>query len=317
MIARSMARALLAAPLAAALGCVGPNVKPLKGIDRQAFETNARGSLFIVGGGPRPPQMMQHFIELAGGRGKARILVFPMATADTSTGPELAAEMRRLGAVSAWSVPATRARADSANGSVVAAVDSATGIWFAGGDQNRIMRAIGGTPVERAIMRRYQGGAVVGGTSAGAAVMSATMLTGDERRPGGSRPLPQNSNDAWVTIDRDNVGTTPGLGLLRGAIVDQHFLRRRRHTRLVSLVLERPERLGVGIDESTAIEVGPDGRWTVRGASTAVVYDARQAQVTAGGALGASGVRMHVLPAGGVFDPATGTARLPAGSSGM
>jgi cyanophycinase len=312
VIARRIARAGLALSTLVGPGaCVGPNVKPLKGIDRQAFDPNARGTLFIVGGGPRPPQMMQQFIELAGGRGKARILVFPMATADTGTGPALAAEMRRLGAVSAWSVPATRAQADSASGSVVAAVDSATGIWFAGGDQNRIMRAIGGTPVERAIKRRYQGGAVVGGTSAGAAVMSATMLTGDERRPGGARPLAQDSRDAFVTIDRANVVTTPGLGLLPGAIVDQHFLRRRRHNRLMSLVLERPERFGVGVDESTVLVIEPSGRWRVIGESSVVVYDGRLAYVTKQGPLGGTGVAVHVLPAGSTYDPRTNAVTFP------
>jgi cyanophycinase len=305
------ARALLAAlPVAALAACVAPNVKPVKGIDPQAFDPHARGTLFIVGGGPRPPALMQRFVELAGGRGKARIVVFPMATADTTAGPELAAELRTFGAA-ARSVPATRAQADSAAGSVVAAVDSATGIWFVGGDQNRIMRAIGGTPVERAIRRRYESGAVVGGTSAGAAVMSSTMLTGEERHPGGKRPLAQDSRDAFVTIERDNVVTTPGLGLLRGAIVDQHFARRRRHNRLLSLVLERPERFGVGVDESTVLVVEPTGRWRVLGESVAVVYDARLAFVTKDGPLGGTGVVVHVLPAGSTYDPRTNAVTFP------
>ncbi len=308
MSVRAIAR--LALTVAATGACVGPNVQPLKGIDAQSFDTNARGTLFIVGGGPRPPQLMQRFIELAGGAGKARIVVFPMATADTTAGPELAAELRTLGAV-ARSVAVTRAQADSAAGSAVAAVDSATGIWFVGGDQNRIMAAIGGTPVARAIQRRYVGGAVVGGTSAGAAVMSSTMLTGDERRPGGARPLPKDSRDAFVTIDRDDVVTTPGLGLLRGAIVDQHFVRRRRSNRLLSLVLERPERFGVGVDESTALVVEPSGRWRVLGESVAVVYDARLAYVTKSGALGGTGIVMHVLPAGSTYDPRTNAVTFP------
>ncbi|CAA9555980.1 MAG: Cyanophycinase [uncultured Thermoleophilia bacterium] len=97
--------------------------------------------------------------------------------------------------------------------------------------------------------------------------------------------------------------------------MDQHFVRRKRHNRLVSLVLERPVRLGVGIDESTALVVEPDGRWRVAGASAAVVYDARRSAVTAPGAptLGATGVVMHVLPAGSRFDPRSGTAALPPG----
>ena len=76
-------------------------------------------------------------------------------------------------------------------------------------------------------------------------------------------------------------------------------------------MLERPERLAVGIDESTAIEVAPDGHWRVIGASVAVVYDARPARVTPTGTLGAADVRLHVLPAGATFDPAIGRATLP------
>jgi cyanophycinase len=90
--------------------------------------------------------------------------------------------------------------------------------------------------------------------------------------------------------------------------VDQHFLRRKRHNRLVSLVLEHPTLLGVGIDEGTAVVVRPDGRWEVVGQSAAVVYDARAARVTppAARVLGAADVRMHVLGPGSVFDPRTG-----------
>jgi cyanophycinase len=115
-----------------------------------------------------------------------------------------------------------------------------------------------------------------------------------------------------MTIDRDNVIVADGFGLLSNAIVDQHFLRRRRHNRLVSLVLERAPHLGVGIDESTALIVEPGGRWRVAGASVAVVYDARRATITpAGATLGAIGRQMHVLPAGSRFDPQTGAATLP------
>jgi cyanophycinase len=149
-------------------------------------------------------------------------------------------------------------------------------------------------------------GAVVGGTSAGAAVMSESMITGDERHFGGRRP-PRDSSQAFITIDRENIVTTRGLGLITGAIVDQHFVRRRRHNRLLSLVLEHPTSVGVGVDESTALIVRPDGLWEVIGESVAVIYDARAGTVTpVGVTLGASDVRMHVLPAGSAFDVRTG-----------
>ena len=107
--------------------------------------------------------------------------------------------------------------------------------------------------------------------------------------------------------------TARGFGLLPGAIVDQHFVRRRRNNRLLSLVLENPTLIGVGIDESTALEVDPDGVRKVLGDSVAVVFDARKAALTkaSSGPLGASDVRLSVLPSGSAYDPRTGASRLP------
>jgi cyanophycinase len=268
----------------------------------------ARGTLQIVGGGPQPPELVQNFVKLAGGSGRARIVVFAMASASGErSGEEKAADFRKLGA-EARNVWINRQQADM--DSVVRLLDGATGIWFGGGDQNRLARALRGSRTEAAIRARYVAGAVVGGTSAGAAVLSSVMITGDERRPGGSRP---DTTQAFITIDRDNVVIDTGFALVANAIIDQHFLRRRRHNRLMSLVFEREPHLGVGIDESTALVVHPDGRWTVEGASVAVIYDARNASVSPATArvLGAANVRVHVLPAGASFDPGSGRATLP------
>lgn len=128
------------------------------------------------------------------------------------------------------------------------------------------------------------------------------MLTGDERRPGGARP---DSTLAWGTLEGDNVITAEGFALLTTAIVDQHFLRRKRYGRLLSLVIERAPHLGAGIDESTALVVGPDGRWRVRGASAVVIFDARRAtRVGDAVQLQASDVRTHVLTDGERSTPA-------------
>jgi cyanophycinase len=142
--------------------------------------------------------------------------------------------------------------------------------------------------------------------------MTTPMITGDERHLGGRRP-PRDSSDAFLTIARENIITSEGFALLPNAIVDQHFVRRKRHNRLMSLVLEDPTRIGVGIDESTALVVHPDGGWSVLGESVAVVYDARHSTVTpaAAPALGATGLTVHVLPAGSSFNPSTGVAALP------
>ena len=116
-----------------------------------------------------------------------------------------------------------------------------------------------------------------------------------------------------MTIARDNIVTDTGFALVGSAIIDQHFLRRKRHSRLISLVLERAPHLGIGIDESTALIIPPAGPWKIAGASAAVIYDARTSAITATSShvLGATGMRMHVLPAGSTFDVKTGKATLP------
>ena len=271
----------------------------------------AAGTLFIVGGGPISDALENRFVELAGGAGKAKIVVLPMASEDPEAGIEMTADFRKLGA-SAERLVLDRQTADQET--AVRKFDGVTGVWFGGGDQAKLTAAIGGSRVERAIHERFAAGAVVGGTSAGAAVMTTPMITGDERRVGGRRPPADAKSplSAFMTIDRDNVITTPGFALLPGAIVDQHFVRRRRLNRLISAVLEHPTLVGAGIDESTVLEVAPDGKWTVRGESVVVVFDARKALVTPPGTtLGASDVKMQVLPSGSRYDPRTGAAELP------
>ena len=296
-------RAIVLLPSLLVFGCAS-------GQPGAADPARPKGTLLIVGGGPIPDSVLERFVALSGGAGRARIVIFPMASEYPDSGVELAETFTKLGA-SAERRVLTREQANTEE--AAAALAGVTGIWFGGGDQSRLTAALLDTRVEAAIADRFRAGAAVGGTSAGAAVMSTPMLTGDEKKPGGQRPPPKDSHDAWMTIARDNVVTARGFALLPGAIVDQHFVRRRRNNRLLSLVLENPRLVGVGIDESTALEVGPDGLWRILGDSVAVVYDARDAAVTPAGApaLGAAGVRLDVLPAGSTYDPRTGRAGLP------
>lgn len=270
-----------------------------------------RGTLFIVGGGSQSRELVQQFVSLAGGPRRARIAILPMASAEAAAGGrEKADDLRGLGA-SAFVVNITRAQAES--DSIARLLGTATGIWFGGGDQSRLTAVLAGTRALRVIQARYAAGAVVGGTSAGAAVMSDSMLTGNQRRPGVDTV--GDFGDEYPRVARSAIQVVPGLGFLHGAIVDQHFLRRERANRLLSVVLERPSLIGVGIDERTALRVDPDGRWTVLGASAALVLDARRSEVTPATAprLGASGVQLYLLPSGSRFDPHTGRATLPDG----
>lgn len=266
----------------------------------------AQGSLIIVGGGDRGADVMERFHELAGGS-RSRIAVVSMASSEPeATGRAVVAELDSLGG-KAFVLLLTRAQADSAVH--VRRVDSATGIWFSGGDQALLTAALGSSATLRAMQARYRAGAAIGGTSAGAAIMSDSMITGNQTPPGDSTGY---YGDEYPTIARQRVEITAGLGFLPGVIVDQHFIRRERHNRLLSAVLERPNLLGVGIDEATALEVRPDGSWRVLGESAVVIYDARRARVTPQprSPLGVTDLRVHVLPAGGGFDPRTGRGAL-------
>ncbi|MGE5413727.1 MAG: cyanophycinase, partial [Syntrophomonadaceae bacterium] len=206
-----------------ALGCA--HASP-RAASSAAPAAGRSGTLLIVGGGPIPDALIERFVALSGGAGHARILVLPMASEDADAGEEIVTHFRSLGA---WAERLVLTRDEADTEGAAQRLAAATGVWFGGGDQSRLTAVLKGTRAEAAIEAVYRGGGVVGGTSAGAAVMSTPMITGDERRPGGDRPPSKDSSDAFMTIARDDVVTRDGFGLLPGAIVDQHFVRRRRH----------------------------------------------------------------------------------------
>lgn len=267
-----------------------------------------KGTLLIVGGGSQPEELVRHFVDLAGGPGKARIAILPMATSDAvATGAEKEAQLDSLGADS-FVVNITRAQAD--DDAVVRKLSTATGIWFPGGDQSLLTAALQGSAALRAIHERFRAGAVVGGTSAGAAVMSDSMITGNQFYPGVTAAV---DSPSFSRITRGSIEIVPGLGFVHNAIVDQHFIRRQRENRLFSVVLERPTLIGVGIDEGTALKVTADGKWSVLGRSSVMIVDARRSRITPvrAGTLGAADVRVSLLPAGSTYDPRTGESTLP------
>lgn len=249
-----------------------------------------KGHLVLIGGGKRPAAVMSKFLELAGGPA-ARILVVPTASELPDTVASYRKELAALGATNVEGLD-VRIPPDAHRESLVKEVEQAAGIFFAGGDQRRIVKALHDSPVGRAIEAAWRRGAVVGGTSAGTACMSPLMLTGE--------------GDA-KTITAKNVELWPGLGLFPGAILDQHFVARQRQNRLMSVVLEHPAYLGIGVDEATAVWLRPDATFEVLGEGSVVVYDAAAATVTRGPGegsvlLGVRNLRTHVLLPGEVFD---------------
>ncbi|GAB4247422.1 MAG: hypothetical protein Tsb0034_26650 [Ekhidna sp.] len=157
------------------------------------------------------------------------------------------------------------------------------------------MKIIEGTGVKQAIHDAYRRGAIVAGTSAGAAMMSEVMITGDEKN------YPEYSA-TFKNIEPDNIVTAPGLRLLTDAVVDQHFIKRSRYNRLISAVIDYPSLMGIGIDESTAILVDGNGKAEVVGENQVIVLrNAQKEKKLTGSKMGTTGMLMDVLLPGDTF----------------
>jgi cyanophycinase len=248
----------------------------------------AMGHLIIIGGGsPRPTEIMQKFVELAGGS-NAIIGVIPMASEiPRERGDAFLSEFQGYGAGEVhifYIRDSLQANADS----TVNALSRCTGFFFGGGDQNRLTHIFNETRSMQVFHRRYLEGAVVGGTSAGAAIMSEIMITG-----GGN----------WTVLSTDSVDYMMGFGFLKNAIIDQHFIERNRFNRLLSMVIQH--RLpGIGIDRLTAVWVKPGGEMEVMGERVVLVLQPSPDSFSKDSAetpLTASDIRLDVYKAGDIF----------------
>ncbi len=242
-----------------------------------------KGTLVIAGGGTLPEAVYAAFAEACGGKG-ATVAVLPVASGEPRESAQAMVDrLAKLGLKATVVNPRHRAEADAAGG--WDAVKACRGFWFTGGDQKRIHDTVVGTRLHRLILEAYRDGAAVGGTSAGAAAMSAVMIEGA---------------DDVSSAAPGTYRTLSGLGLLPGAILDQHFLKRARHNRLLSLAVEHPDLMGLGVDEGAAIVV-KEGRFHVLGGSVLVL------DPSAARALGPTlrDLRVHLLGPGQGLDLAT------------
>ena len=193
----------------------------------------AQNHLVLVGGGQHPPEAMKAFYDWTG-REQPHILVIGWA----STVPE--ENLRIL--LEDYVKYAHRPQVELAGrerAMVLAQLEKADGVWFTGGDQTRVMEVLRDQTLLSALRKKYQEGTVFGGTSAGCAIMSLKMLTG---------------NADLTVIDPAKVEIAEGLGLLpERVIVDQHFLRRQRENRLFGALIGNPGHIGIGVDEDTAV----------------------------------------------------------------
>lgn len=252
------------------------------------------GPLVVIGGAEDKSGEMvilREFVRLAGGD-KADILVMTVATQlPQEVGAEYQDVFSRLGVRNVQPLH-VNSREDANDPANIEAISRATGVYFTGGNQIRITSLLGGTAMDECLHQRRGEGLVLGGTSAGAAIMSAIMIT-----EGPSETNPQ------VNL----VEKSPGMGFMSDVVVDQHFAQRGRLGRLLTVVAEHPGQLGLGIDENTAIVVR-DSEFEVIGAGAVTIIDARHMTYTNmhGPAedqnLALYGIQLHILPAGHRFD---------------
>jgi cyanophycinase len=227
-----------------------------------AQETKTNGKLFIIGGGSRPSAMVDRIIKESGIDKSGYGIILPMSSIEPDSAVYYASkQFYDKGIKNIYGLNFVKDEVLTA--SKLDSIKNAKLIYISGGDQNRFMDIIDGTAIEAAIHRAYEKGGLVAGTSAGAAVMSKFMITGNELKH-------PDYSATFKNIQLDNIEIKTGLGMLTNVIIDQHFVKRSRYNRLISAIIEHPDMIGIGIDESTAILV--DGNLIeVVGASQVIV----------------------------------------------
>jgi len=242
-----------------------------------ALPTFAQQRLIVIGGGKRPAEAMKRFVEWAGGE-KARILVITWASGEPDASfKALKDSITDYKPASVEASPAKPLDAASRK-QFLTQIASATGVFFTGGDQNRIMDVLKDEDLLKLIRERYTAGVVMSGTSAGAAVMSDPMMTGEAD---------------LKKLDGSKVGVRTGLGLISDVIFDQHFLVRQRHNRLFGLMMVRPGMLGIGIDEDMAVMIADNRKLEVVGPTHVMFADTKKVK---------GGMAVYFLKAGEMFD---------------
>ena len=215
-----------------------------------------KGSLIIIGGGGSTPEIWSKFLELAGGKEKANIVVITAAVGDSAAFNTRSAESikKQLG-IKNVTILHTKSLAEANSEKFVAPLRKATGVWFDGGRQWRIADSYLNTLTHQAFFDVLNRGGVIIGSSAGASIQGSFLWRGDTKGP--------------HILVGDH---TQGLGFLKNSAIDQHLLKRNRPFDLVDFIKKSPELIGIGLDESTAIVVQRD-TLEVLGKSYALIYD--------------------------------------------
>lgn len=253
-----------------------------------------RGWIVPIGGAEEKeddPAILKRFVRLCGGS-DADIVVIPTASRMEETGARYERIFDDIG-VKRVKALNFATREDGSTPRWLERIERASGVFFTGGDQLRLSTILGGTPAAKMIRVRNAAGMTVGGTSAGASILSEHMIAfGSE----GSSPR------------ADSVRLAPGLGLTNRFIIDQHFRQRDRLGRLVAALAFNPFSVGIGLDEDTAAFISPDNVLEVEGSGAVTVVDADAAEFSSMAQADENepvcliGLKVHFLIHGATFD---------------
>jgi cyanophycinase len=237
------------------------------------------------------PRILERFVSVSGGAA-ADIVVIPTASRAHETGPRYEKLFRELGAARV-DVMDFDTRRDCQEAGRLERIMQASGIFFTGGNQLRLTTLLGGTPVAKLIRTQNARGVTVGGTSAGASILSEHMIA---------------FGDDGAAAISGSVRLAPGLGLTNRFIIDQHFRQRDRLGRLITALAYNPFAVGIGLDEDTAAFIGPDETLEVEGSGGITVVDASRVSfssvdsATEGQPICILGLVVHILTAGATFN---------------
>ena len=268
--------------------------KAAKKNGRGKSEKAPAGSLFVIGGAEDRRDTKIILSRLAERIGSGKLVVSTLAS---EYGEELWEIYRKL--FTSMGVKHIKHlginhRDESSKDPRLGMLADATAVFFTGGDQLKITTRLGGTTLSERIEEIYNRGGIIGGTSAGATALGEMMLVGS---PG-----------CGISKVGDVLHMTPGLGLAKNMIIDQHFSERGRIRRLLGAVAQNPRMLGIGIDEDTAVVVEGDGKFYALGSGAVYVVDGHDlsytniSEASFSRALSVFGVKLHVLSNGDCFD---------------
>jgi cyanophycinase len=257
-------------------------------------EGQRRGSIIAIGGAENKEndrRILERFVSASGGD-RADIVVIPTASRMHETGPRYEQIFSDIGAARV-TVMDFDTRRDACEPGRLARLDEASGVFFTGGNQLRLTTLLGGTPVAKLIRAANARGVTVGGTSAGASILSEHMIA---------------AGDEGSTVIAGSVRLAPGLGLTNRFIIDQHFRQRDRLGRLLTALAYNPFAVGIGLDEDTAAVIGPDETVEVEGSGGVTIVDASEVSyssidsVEEGQPACVLGLKLHILVAGATFN---------------